>query len=219
MPWLTHRRVLLLLSTLLGIEFVALAIAPVDRSDWLLENVLVILFAAALVASYRKLALSKYSYLMIFVFLSLHLLGAHYTYARVPYDRWFETLSGRSFNSLLGWERNNFDRLVHFCYGLLLAYPVREVLQRAVPVRGLWSYLFPLSVTMSTSMCYELLEWGAATIFGGNLGQAYLGTQGDVWDAQKDMAFAGLGAVIAILITAGMNTRLERDSSGEQKWK
>ena len=217
MPWLTHRQVVLLLSILLGIEFIALAIAPVDREDWLLENVLLVLFVAALVASYRKLALSRYSCLMIFLFLSLHLLGAHYTYAQVPYDRWFEALSGRSFNSLFGWERNNFDRLVHFCYGLLLAYPVREVLQRAAPLRGFWSYLFPLSVTMSTSMCYELLEWGAATIFGGDLGQAYLGTQGDVWDAQKDMAFAGFGAVIAMLITAGMNTR--RDSSGEQKWK
>ena len=211
---LTHRQVVLLLSTLLGIEFIALAIAPTDRNDWLLENVLFVLFVAAMIASYRKLTLSRNSYLLVFLFLSLHLLGAHYTYAQVPYDRWFESLTGRSINGLFGWERNNFDRLVHFCYGLLLAYPVREVLQRVVKLRGFWGYFFPLSVTMSTSMCYELIEWGAAAILGGDVGQAYLGTQGDVWDAQKDMAFAGSGALIAMLVTAGIN-RFERDFADE----
>ena len=212
---LTHRQVVLLLSTLLGIEFIALAIAPTDRNDWMLENVLFVLFVAAMIGSYRKLTLSRNSYLLIFLFLSLHLLGAHYTYAQVPYDRWFESLTGRSINGLFGWERNNFDRLVHFCYGLLLAYPVREVFQRVVKLRGFWGYFFPLSVTMSTSMCYELIEWGAAAILGGDVGQAYLGTQGDVWDAQKDMAFAGSGALIAMLVTAGMNVRFERDFVGE----
>ena len=212
---LTDRQVVLLLSTLLGIEFIALAIAPTDRNDWLLENVLFVLFVAAMIASYRKLTLSRNSYLLVFLFLSLHLLGAHYSYAQVPYDRWFESLTRRSVSSLFGWERNNFDRLVHFCYGLLLAYPVREVLQRVVKLRGFWGYFFPLSVTMSTSMCYELIEWGAAALLGGDLGQAYLGTQGDVWDAQKDMAFAGSGALIAMLVTAGMNVRFERDFVGE----
>lgn len=212
---LTHRQVVLLLSTLLGIEFIALAIAPTDRNDWMLENVLFVLFVAAMIGSYRKLTLSRNSYLLIFLFLSLHLLGAHYTYAQVPYDRWFESLTGRSINGLFGWERNNFDRLVHFCYGLLLAYPVREVLQRVVKLRGFWGYFFPLSVTMSTSMCYELIEWGAAALLGGDLGQAYLGTQGDVWDAQKDMAFAGLGALIAMLITASINVRFQRDFASE----
>jgi len=212
---LTDRQVVLLLSTLLGIEFIALAIAPTDRNDWLLENVLFVLFVAAMIASYRKLTLSRNSYLLVFLFLSLHLLGAHYSYAQVPYDRWFESLTRRSVSSLFGWERNNFDRLVHFCYGLLLAYPVREVLQRVVKLRGFWGYFFPLSVTMSTSMCYELIEWGAAAILGGDVGQAYLGTQGDVWDAQKDMAFAGSGALIAMLVTAGMNVRFERDFVGE----
>jgi putative membrane protein len=212
---LTDRQVVLLLSTLLGIEFIALAIAPTDRNDWLLENVLFVLFVAAMIASYRKLTLSRNSYLLVFLFLSLHLLGAHYSYAQVPYDRWFESLTRRSVSSLFGWERNNFDRLVHFCYGLLLAYPVREVLQRVVKLRGFWGYFFPLSVTMSTSMCYELIEWGAAALLGGDLGQAYLGTQGDVWDAQKDMAFAGSGALIAMLVTAGINVRFERDFADE----
>jgi putative membrane protein len=210
-----HRRFLLLLTVLLGIEFVMLAIAPNDREDWLLENVLAVLFVGAMFASYGKLTLSRISYFLIFLFLSLHLIGAHYTYAQVPYDSWFGSLSGRSLNSLLGWERNNFDRVVHFCYGLLLAYPIREVFQRVARLRGFWGYFFPLDITMSTSMLYELIEWGAATVFGGELGQVYLGTQGDIWDAHKDMAFASLGALIAMLITAGINFRLQRDFAAE----
>jgi putative membrane protein len=210
-----HRRFLFLLTIVLGIEFVVCAIAPNDRKDWLLENVLVVLFVGAMFTSYRKLTLSRISYFLIFLFLSLHLVGAHYTYAQVPYDRWFESLTGRTFNSLVGWERNNFDRVVHFAYGLLLAYPIREVFQRVARLRGFWGYFFPLDITMSTSMLYELIEWGAATMFGGDLGQAYLGTQGDVWDAHKDMAFASLGALIAMLITAGINIRLQRDFADE----
>ena len=210
-----HRRFLFLLTVLLGIEFVVLAIAPNDRRDWLLENVLLVLFVGAIFASYRKLMLSRISYFLIFLFLSLHLIGAHYTYAQVPYDRWVESLAGRSLNSLLGWERNNFDRVVHFCYGLLLAYPVREVFQRVARLRGFWGYFFPLDITMSTSMLYELIEWGAAAAFGGELGQAYLGTQGDIWDAHKDMAFASLGALFAMLITAVINIRLQRDFAAE----
>jgi putative membrane protein len=210
-----HRRFLFLLALLLGVEFVVCAIAPNDRKDWLLENVLVVLAVGAIFATYRKLTLSRVSYLLIFVFLSLHLVGAHYTYAQVPYDHWFEALTGRTFNSLVGWERNNFDRVVHFAYGLLLAYPIREVFQRVVRLRGFWGYFFPLDLTMSTSMLYELVEWGAAVLFGGDLGQAYLGTQGDVWDAQKDMAVASLGALIAMLITAGINYRVQRDFAAE----
>lgn len=210
-----HRRFLFLLSVLLGIEFVVLAIAPNDRKDWLLENVVLVLFVGAMFASYRKLTLSRISYFLIFVFLSLHLIGAHYTYSLVPYDAWFETLTGGRLNPLLGWERNNFDRVVHFAYGLLLAYPIREVFLRVAQLRGFWGYLFPLDITMSTSMLYELIEWGAAMAFGGDLGQAYLGTQGDPWDAHKDMAFASLGALLAMLMTAGLNIRLQRDFAAE----
>jgi putative membrane protein len=121
----------------------------------------------------------------------------------------------RSLNELLGWERNHFDRLTHFCYGLLLAYPIREVFLRVADVRGFWGYFLPLDFTMSTSMLYELIEWAAAEVFGGELGMAYLGTQGDVWDAHKDMALASLGAVIAMAVTAAINARLRRDFARE----
>jgi putative membrane protein len=210
-----HHRFLTILGALLAVEFVICAISPYDRKDWLLENVLVVIFVGVLAATYRKLTLSRISYLLIFIFLSLHLVGAHYTYAKVPYDAWFEALTGSTFNSLVGWERNNFDRVVHFSYGLLLAYPIREVFLRVIRLKGFWGYFFPLDITMSTSMLYELVEWGAAAFFGGELGQAYLGTQGDVWDAHKDMALASLGALIAMLVTGGLNYWLERDFAAE----
>ena len=212
---LPHRQFLLLLTALLAIEFVILAIAPHDRKDWMLENALVVLFVGAMVATYRKLTLSRISYFLIFVFLSLHLIGAHYTYSLVPYDEWFRAVTGSSLNELVGWERNNFDRVVHFSYGLLLAYPVREVFLRVARLRGFWGYLFPLDITMSTSMLYELIEWGAAAVFGGELGQAFLGTQGDIWDAHKDMALASGGALIAMMVTAALNAALEHDFAAE----
>ena len=168
-----------------------------------------------LVATHRALPLSRVSYTLIFLFLCLHTVGAHYTYSLVPYDAWFEALTGRTLSSLTGWERNHFDRLVHFSYGLLLAYPAREVFLRVADVRGFWGYFLPLDVVMATSMLYELIEWGAASLFGGDLGTAYLGTQGDPWDAQKDMALATLGAVLAMLVTAAINWRFQRDFARE----
>jgi putative membrane protein len=208
---LSHRQYLLILALLYGVCWIALAIHPWHRGDWLLENALVVAAVVLLAVFHRQLLFSRVSYTLIFVFMCLHQVGAHYTYSEVPYDAWFQKLAGRTFNSLVGWDRNNFDRVVHFCYGLLLAYPVREVFLRVANVRGFWGYFLPLDLTMSTSMLYELIEWGAAEAFGGELGQAYLGTQGDQWDAQKDMALASLGALVAMCVTAAINWRLQRD--------
>jgi putative membrane protein len=157
-----HRHYLLILAMLFGIWWVALAIHPLHRSDWLLENALALAAVVLLAVFHRRLLFSRVSYTLIFVFMCLHQVGAHYTYAEVPYDAWFSKLTGRTFNSLVGWDRNNFDRVVHFAYGLLLAYPVREVFLRVVNVRGFWGYFLPLDLTMSTSMLYELAEWGTA---------------------------------------------------------
>ena len=206
---------LLSLGMLFLVEWALLAIAPLDRKDWALENALVFLIVPFLVLTRKRLPLSLISYTSIFLFLCLHEVGAHYTYAKVPYDEWFRDLTGTPLNELLGFERNHFDRLAHFFFGLLLAYPIREVFLRVADVRGVWGYYLPLDVTMATSMLFELFEWGAAELFGGDLGVAYLGTQGDVWDAHKDMALATLGAVIAMLVTVAINVTLQRDFSRE----
>ena len=212
MTHLRHASVLLASWT---VWWIALAIAPLDRHAWLLENALFVVGVVVLVATYRRFPLSRISYTLIFLFLCLHTLGAHYTYADVLYDRWWAWFSGITLNELVGWQRNNFDRVVHFSYGLLLAYPIRELFLRIAGVRGFWGYFLPLDLTMSTSSLFELIEWLAAELFGGDLGVAYLGTQGDVWDAQKDMALASLGALIAVSATAFLNSRSRRDFAKE----
>jgi putative membrane protein len=208
---MSHRRYVMGLFVLLMLLWAPLAFEPFDRKDWLLENALLWLALVMLFATYRSFPLSRISYTLIFVFLCLHTIGAHYTYAEVPYDDWWRALTGSTFNEWIGWKRNNFDRVVHFSYGLLLAYPVRELFLRVAGVRGFWGYFLPLDLTMSTSMLYELIEWAAAEVFGGELGAAYLGTQGDVWDAHKDMALASLGALISMSVVALINSRIKRD--------
>lgn len=210
-----HQKYLLILGVLFGALWIVMAIRPHDREAWLMENALVLAGVALLAGFHKCLLFSRVSYTLIFLFMCLHQVGAHYTYSQVPYDKWCESLLGRTFNSFVGWERNNFDRVVHFTYGLLLAYPIREIFLRVANVRGFWGYFLPLDLTMSSSMIYELLEWATAAIFGGDLGQAYLGTQGDEWDAHKDMALASLGALIAMGVTAAVNWHLQRDFARE----
>ena len=212
---ISHRKYLLILGVVFGVFWCALAIRPWYRADWAVENILVVLFVIAVAVFYRRVLFSRLSYTLIFLFFCLHAVGAHHTYAQVPYDVWFQKLTGRTFNSLVGWERNNFDRVIHFLYGFLLAYPIREIFLRVANVRGFWGYFLPLDLTLSSSALFEIIEWGAAEVLGGDLGAAYLGTQGDIWDAHKDMTLAGFGALLAMLITALINYRLQRDFARE----
>lgn len=196
-PGMSARYPLGLLATFLA-WWLALAIAPVYRQDWLLENLLVFIAIPLLVLTYRRLRFSNAAYTLLFVFFVLHELGAHYTYSEVPYERWLQALSGGTPGEVPGFERNHYDRLVHFLYGLLITPAAIELLDARAPQRGLWRWLVPLLFMVSHSTVYELVEWGAAEVFGGDLGQAYLGTQGDVWDGQKDSALAALGALVSV---------------------
>jgi putative membrane protein len=212
---MSHRAFVGSLAATFACWWVAFAFHPHDRSDWLLENALTLIAVALLAVTYRRFPFSRVSYALMFVFLCLHTVGAHYTYSEVPYDAWWQALFGSTLNEHFGWERNHYDRWIHFAYGLLLVYPVREVYLRIAGVRGFWSYFLPLDLTMSTSMLYELIEWAAALVFGGDLGTAYLGTQGDVWDAHKDMALASLGALLSTFAIALFSLRAERDFAYE----
>ena len=178
----------------------ALALAPWYREDWLLENMLVFAALPLLAWGYRTLPFTRGTYACLFVFLVLHAIGAHYTYSEVPYDRAFEAVTGASINALLGWERNHYDRMVHFLYGLLVTPAAIKILQARAAPRGLWRWLLPVCFMMSHSVLYEMIEWLAAEVFGGDLGQAYLGTQGDVWDAQKDSLLATAGSVASVIL-------------------
>jgi putative membrane protein len=197
---MTDKRFHGLLLGLFLIYWGFMAINPLDRHDWALENVLAVIFIVGLLTTYKHYPLSNLSYVLIFLFMLLHETGAHYTYAKVPYDDWFQAGFGFSLNEWLGFERNHFDRAVHFLYGFWLAYPLYELFQRYSHIHGFWGYFMPVNLIMSTSMIFELFEWGAAELFGGDLGVAYLGTQGDVWDAHKDMLLASVGAILAMLL-------------------
>jgi putative membrane protein len=200
----------LLLVTFFG-WWSLLAINPWFRQDWLLENALVFIAVPVLIWGYRRLPLSNLSYGFIFIFLCLHEIGAHYTYSEVPYRAWFLRHAGLDINALLGIERNHFDRAVHFSYGLLMLLPCVEIFKQRASLVGMWQRIIPVTFLMSNSEIFELIEWQAAVIFGGPLGQAYLGTQGDIWDAQKDSLAAVIGAMIAMTIYQ-LHRRLIRTS-------
>ena len=108
-------------------------------------------------------------------------------------------VTGDTLSDWLGLDRNHYDRLIHFAYGLLITLPAIELLEKVAPPRGVWRYLLPVLFILSHSAVYELVEYAAAMVFGGELGTAYLGTQGDEWDSQKDMVCALGGALLALL--------------------
>lgn len=197
MPWTEGQRTL---QRLLWAAYAALwlwlAVHPSDRQTWVLENVLVVLFGLAVALLHRRVSLSHASVLGLWLFLVLHAVGTHFTYSEVPYQTAVQAWLG--FDA----ERNHYDRVVHFAAGLLLTGMLRELLAQAFRPNQLGARVFAVSVAMALSLVYELIEWAAAAVFGGDTGAKYLGTQGDVWDAQKDMALASLGACIAMLAGA-----------------
>ena len=177
----------------LVVLWIITAINPVYPWDWLLENVLVLFYAALLIMTYHWFKFSNLSYALFALFLSLHLMGAHYTYAETPFGFWLQ--------GLFDLERNHYDRIVHFSFGLLIAYPFREILMRQSGIKIAWSYFLAVTGILAFSAFYEVLEGIAATIVSPELGTAYLGTQGDEWDAQKDAFLAFSGAIVAMLVT------------------
>ncbi len=144
--------------------------------------------------------LSRPALFAVFVFMLLHAVGAHYTYAEVPYDQWARSLIGHTVNEVLGLSRNHFDRMVHFLYGVLVTPAAFELLQARAGVRGGWRWFLTFMFMAAQAGLYEIIEWGAAEVFGGNLGQAYLGTQGDEWDSQKDSGLMVLGCLVALAL-------------------
>lgn len=172
--------------------WLAMAIAPLYRFDWFLENLLVFIYGTLLTVTYRWFRFSNLSYGLFTLFLTLHLLGAHYTYSEVPFGFWVQ--------DWLHLARNHYDRLVHFSYGLLCAYPIRELLIRQAGARGFWSYFLAVCMILAFSGFYEVIEAVVAMIVSPELGAAYLGIQGDIWDAQQDMFLAFAGAVLAMAV-------------------
>lgn len=169
--------------------FIWAAINPYDRATWWAENIPIVLIALALVVLYwRGVVFSPVAYVLMSVLLYMHTVGGHYTFERVPFG--FVT-------NLFGFERNHYDRVAHFSVGFY-AFAIAEVLVRARAVRSrLVLFLFPVFTIAFVAMGYELIEWWYAAAAGGTSGAAFLGSQGDIWDAQKDMLADTLGAILA----------------------
>lgn len=170
------------------------AIDPYHWFDWVIENLLVFATAIALVSTYRRFQFSNFAYLLLTLFLAMHSLGAHYAY-HVPLPAWLAELFGAP-------GRWNYDRIVHLSYGLLLTYPIWEVLRRVVRLTGFWAYSFAVMVIVATGAFYELLEMWVALIVAPEIEDAFVGTQGDIWDPQKDIALAMYGALVVVAMTA-----------------
>jgi len=166
------------------------AIAPSSRVDWALENLLVVLFLGLLIGTDRRFPLSNASYAMIAVFMAMHAFGAQTTYAEMPLGTWIKETFGHA--------RNHYDRVVHFAFGLLLVYPLREVLMRISDLRGWLASAIAALLILALATCYEIVEWVVATVVSPEAALAFLGTQGDVFDAQKDTYLAGVGAVLTL---------------------
>jgi putative membrane protein len=191
------------------VVWLLLAVDPADRAHWAAENLIVLAFSVALWLIRDRVAFSRFSMAAIFAFLCLHEVGAHHGYAQVPYEAWLERLTGTTLEATLGVERNHYDRLVHLAFGVLLSWPIREFLVQTSAVRGRWSYLLPVGLVMASAMAYEVAEWLAvALVAQAGEGADLLGMQGDVWDAQKDMALAAGGSMLAM--TVAVNLRPER---------
>jgi len=193
-----HRLPLALLATV-AIALTASAIGPYDRLTWWLEALPVLVAIPLLAATYERFPLTPLAYWLIAIHGLILLLGAHYTYARVPLGSWMQ--------DAFGFERNHYDRIGHLMQGFGPAIVIRELLLRTSPlVPGKWLFTLVLFSVLGVSATYEFTEWWAA-LAGGDAAGAFLGTQGDVWDTQWDMFLAGCGAIASQLLLTRMHDR------------
>ncbi|MGR2769576.1 DUF2238 domain-containing protein [Photobacterium ganghwense] len=182
----------LLLALLITSTIIWSGINPVFPQVWIAEIIPVLLIFIPLVLTYRRFSFSHTAYCFMSVWLIMHTIGAHYTFANVPFD-WF--------NNLVGSERNHFDRIAHFSIGFY-AFPIAEFLTRKGHCKPWLAGLFGLTAIMAVAAGYEIIEWWYAILAGGDAGIEFLGSQGDIWDAQQDMLADTLGALTSLIAFA-----------------
>jgi putative membrane protein len=189
-------------AILLVVAIVLLALSRVGASEpgtWILEVAPIFLIAPILVLTARRFPLTPLVYRLLFVHALILMVGGHYTYAKVPLGFWAQ--------DVFGLARNHYDRLGHLAQGFVPAMLAREVLLRRSPLeRGKWLAFLVICVCLALSATYELIEWLAA-VLGGSAADAFLGTQGDVWDTQWDMFMALVGATSALLLLSRLHDR------------
>jgi len=179
-----------------------------DPHNWLLENEIVFFSLIFIFLFAWMLRLSNLSLALTTMFLILHVIGAHYNYGSVPF--------GIKIGNLLGTHTNSYDKFVHFCFGFLMFYPIRELFLRVSNLKGFWTYFFPFNIILSLSALYEIMEW--LSTLGIDPHSAYLFIGGtDPFDAPKDMASATLGALATIIIVGIIQANKDKDFWGKIK--
>ena len=183
------------------IVMVLASIEPLEWSSYLLHQLGTLLFLALMMITYHYCHISSRSYVLAALFLVIHIIGARYLYSYVPYDEWTQQLFGIRLSEWFGWQRNMYDRLVHFSYGLLLFGAMAEISKSLFKIQSIKLLIaIALMINMSSSLLYELLEWGIATTLSPKAAEAYNGQQGDIWDAHSDMALALLGGLMSAVV-------------------
>jgi putative membrane protein len=201
----THRKLVVTILLLWYVVFsIAMAISPASRQFWVAANILPVMLVMVLTMTHRLFPLSTGSYALITIFLTLHTIGVHYTYSQVPFGGWLQ--------QALHFDRNHFDRIVHFSFGFLLTYPFEEWFRLFARARGWLIYYLPVMTILGLSGLWEILESWAARTFKPDLGLTFLGSQGDVWDAQKDMTAALYGSLLCVALIV-MNRKFEERSA------
>ena len=196
---MTDRRFFLTLLVTTGAVFLWSGIAPRDRFTWFLEVLPALAALPILLLTARRFPLTRLTYALIAAHAVILMVGGHYTYAEVPLFNWLR--------DTFHLARNHYDRVGHFAQGFVPAIIAREVLLRRTPLRpGGWLFVIVTSICLSISALYELFEWGVS-VWTGSAGDAFLGTQGDIWDTQKDMALCLVGAVFAQLLLSRLHDR------------
>jgi putative membrane protein len=188
-----------LLSVAFWVAVILSAVHPVNAKDYVLEIAVPVAGFVLLLATYKRFAFTPLSYVLMFAEALVLVVGAHYTHERVPLFEWLKPV--------LGWQRNHYDRFAHFCVGLLLVVPVRELLVRLTPLRGRWLAALSAISILAFAGFYEITEWWTAVLASPETAEAYLGSQGDPWDAQKDMLFDTLGALAGLLLFTRVHDR------------
>ncbi len=188
---------LILLSLFLIILLIS-GISPNYRNVWLSEHIVTVFVLGILILTYKKFQFSNLSYTLIFVFLVMNTIGSHYSYSEVPMFEWIKEAFDLS--------RNHYDRLAHFMYGLTFYFPIYEFISKKLKVRGIWAHLVSFLIIIGTKGLYEILEFASIFFSSADTSTGFLGMQGDVWDAQKDMLLGGIGALVSGILIR-LNTR------------
>jgi len=191
-PYFRSKKFQQMLLVIYVIIWAVFAISPIYRPQWWLENYLVFAFFLLIILFYKKYQLSDLSYLLITIFLLLHVVGSHYGYSSVPF--------GFALRDAFNLVRNPYDRIVHFLFGFLFAYPIYELLKRYSSQKGKWLYILPINFIISLSAIYEILEAAVAWTYPPEQYDPFVGLQGDIWDGYKDMLLVSTGGMISTSI-------------------